>query len=101
MRQAHEKGTPVIRPLFYEFPQDEAAWAEEDSYLFGEKLLVAPVTQMGARERRVYLPKGSKWTCAWTGQVYEGGQTSTAAAPLEHIPLFLRDGATLPIQGEK
>lgn len=99
MRQAHEKGTPVIRPLFYEFPQDEAAWAEEDSYLFGEKLLVAPVTQMGARERRVYLPKGSKWTCAWTGQVYEGGQTITAAAPLEHIPLFLRDGATLPIQG--
>ncbi|HOP11072.1 MAG TPA: glycoside hydrolase family 31 protein [Oscillospiraceae bacterium] len=91
MTEAHEKGTPVIKPLFYDFPTDEAAWKVEDAYLFGHDLLVAPVTEEGETKKSVYLPAGATWTDAWTKRVYEGGQTVTVNAPLEMIPLFVRD----------
>ena len=93
MTEAHERGTPVMKPLFYEFPEDSAAWEVEDAYLFGHDLLVAPVTEAGARERRVYLPAGAGWTERETGREYQGGQWVNAAAPIERIPLFVRDGA--------
>ena len=95
MRQAHEKGTPVMRPLFYDFPKDTRAWETEDAYLFGPDLLVAPVMYAGQTEREVYLPKGAVWTNYWTGEKLKGGQTVTTAAPLEQIPLFMRDGFVL------
>ena len=91
MREAHEKGTPVMRPLFYEFAEDEAAWDVKDAYMFGADLLVAPVMTYGAREREVYLPAGAKWTEESTGKVYEGGQTVMAEAPLDVIPVFRRN----------
>lgn len=92
MRQAHEKGTPVMRPLFYEFPEDPTAWEVEDAYLYGGGILVAPVCQAGVTGRRVYLPAGASWTEFETGRVYEGGVWVEADAPLEVIPVFLRDG---------
>lgn len=92
MRQAHEDGAPVMRPLFYEFPTDEACWSVDDQYLFGAELLVAPVTTPGARRREVYLPAGATWTEVHSGTAYDGGQTVTADAPLAVLPLFLRDG---------
>jgi alpha-D-xyloside xylohydrolase len=98
MQAAHEKGTPVMRTLFYEFPADPRAWDVEDEYLFGPDLLVAPVMEPGATQRPVYLPAGARWTDAWSGAAYDGGQTITAAAPLETIPLFLRGDAKLPIR---
>ncbi len=61
MRQAHEKGTPVMRPLFYDFPEDAAVWEIEDEYMFGGDVLVAPVTENRQRSRRVCLPLGKKW----------------------------------------
>ncbi|MDT0341091.1 glycoside hydrolase family 31 protein [Streptomyces litchfieldiae] len=97
MRAAHEEGLPPMRPLFLEFPDDERTWDVADTYLFGPDLLVAPVLEAGAREREVYLPAGARWTDAWTGTEYAGGATVTVPAPLERIPLFLRDGARLPI----
>ncbi|MFJ9156830.1 TIM-barrel domain-containing protein [Streptomyces griseoviridis] len=97
MRQAHEEGLPVMRPLFLEFPGDPAAWSVDDAYLLGPDLLVAPVLEAGARTRAVRLPAGATWTDAWTGRGYEGGATVTVEAPLERIPLFLRDGASLPV----
>jgi alpha-D-xyloside xylohydrolase len=99
MRTAHETGLPPMRPLFVDFPGDPAAWQVEDAYLFGPDLLVAPVAEYRAREREVYLPDGSEWTEAWTGRPYRGGQRVLAAAPLGRIPLFLRDGAELPVTG--
>ena len=68
MKAAHEKGTPVIRPLFYDFPQDGRTWDIEDQYMFGPDLLVAPVLHAGAKTREVYLPAGASWRNAWTGQ---------------------------------
>ncbi|MDR1420652.1 MAG: glycoside hydrolase family 31 protein [Treponema sp.] len=96
MKAAHEKGSPVIRPLFYDFPADRTAWEIEDQYMFGPNYLVAPVLYEGIRERSVYLPAGSSWTNAWTGEKIEGGRSVTAPAPLDKIPVFTRDGARLP-----
>ncbi len=99
MRAASAKGTPPMRPLFYDFPNDDAAYAVDDEFMFGPDLLVAPVLSAGVRQRAVYLPAGTTWKDAWTGQTYAtGGQTIRADAPLERIPLFLRGEAKLPIR---
>jgi alpha-D-xyloside xylohydrolase len=98
MAAAHETGAPVMRPLFFDFPQDERSYGVADQFMFGPDLLVAPVLHAGARERRVYLPAGASWADGWTGERFQGGRTVTATAPLERIPLFLRDGARLPIR---
>lgn len=95
MREAHEKGTPPMRPLFYDFPKDEEAWGIEDEFLFGPALLVAPVLFGGATTRRLYLPAGAAWIDAWSGEVYEGGRWLDCDAPLDRIPLFLRSGAVI------
>jgi alpha-D-xyloside xylohydrolase len=97
MKAAHEKGTPVMRPLFYDFPADERAWQVEDEYMFGPDVLVAPIMYPGMRKRTVYLPAGAKWKNAETGQRHEGRETIEADAPLHLIPLFLRDNAELPL----
>lgn len=98
MRVAHESGIPPMRPLFVDFPGDPRAWDTDDAYMFGPDLLVAPVASYGARHRAVYLPAGSDWRDAWTGEPLAGGDV-TVPAPLDRIPLFLRDGARLPVNG--
>ena len=97
MEQAHEKGTPVMRPLFYDFPEDQKAWEVEDQYLFGPDVLVKPVTEAGCRSVSVYLPAGADWTNAWTGRRFQGGQTVTVDAPLEQIPLFTKNEFVLNV----
>lgn len=92
MIQAHKTGAPVIRPLFYDFPKDPAAWDIKYEYMYGPDLLIAPVTLGDATSIQVYLPAGCTWTEAHTGLQYDGGQTVQAQAPLETIPVFLRDG---------
>ena len=99
MRLAAGKGTPPMRPLFYDYPDDLRTWEVEDQFLFGPDLLVAPVLHKGARKRGVYLPKGSKWTDAWTDKVYSGGKEVEADAPMSRIPLYVRAGKKLPIRG--
>ena len=86
-------GDPVMRPLFYDFPDDAEACAVEDSYLFGADLLVAPVTESGARRREVYLPKGANWRNAWTDKISKGGSRIDVAAPLGRVPVFIREGS--------
>lgn len=95
MQAAHEKGTPVMRPLFYDIPEDQKCWDVEDEYMFGPDVLVAPVMYADMRQRSVYLPKGSIWTNYWTKETVEGGQEITVEAPLSEIPLFTRNGRTL------
>jgi len=98
MHLAYEKGTPPMRPLFFDFPRDEACASIDDEFLFGPDLLVAPVLTEGARGREIYLPTGTSWSDAWSGQNFEGGQHLVAEAPLERIPLYLRANARLPIR---
>lgn len=92
MRVASLEGLPVMRPLFFEFPEDERGWTVGDEYMFGPDVLVAPVTVAGAVTREVYLPAGAEWIDYWTGERFSGGGTVEVAAPLERIPLFLREG---------
>ena len=99
--QAHADGQPLARGLFYEFPEDEAAADVADEYLFGPDLLVAPVTELGARSREVYLPgnESTTWTNLHDGAEYAGGQTVTVDAPLDVLPLFARNGADHGLNG--
>jgi alpha-D-xyloside xylohydrolase len=95
--RAARDGLPAMRPLFVDFPDDERAWTVEDQLMFGPDVLVAPVTEAGARSRPVYLPKGARWTHVWSGREYEGGGFVDEAAPLHEIPVYLRDGANVPV----
>ena len=87
MREASENGSPLLRTMFYEFPEDAACWELTDQYMFGSRYLVAPVLYEGMRVRRVYLPAG-RWKALEGGAEYEGGRTITVAAPLDVIPVF-------------
>lgn len=95
MEVAHEKGTPVMRTLFYDFPKDSKCWEIEDQYMFGPDVLVAPVTYADMRKRTIYLPEGSQWTNFDTEEIYEGGQVIEVDAPLSQIPVFTRNGRKL------
>ena len=90
MKEASENGSPVMRPMFYDFYEDKLCWETEDQYMFGPDLLVAPVMEAEVTERPVYLPEGEFWTECYTGRKYEGGQTVTAEAPIDIIPVFTR-----------
>jgi len=92
MQEAHETGAPVMRAMFYEFPGDETCWGLKDQYMFGGDILVAPILWEDAYERKVYLPKGANWTAAYDKKEYTGGQYVNVDAPLDVIPVFLRDG---------
>ncbi len=96
-REAALDGTPVMRPLFWEFPDDPNGYAVDDQFLLGPSLLVAPVIKPGANQRAVYLPAGSEWYDYWTKQKHAGGQYVTIAAPLDTLPLFVRAGSILPM----
>ena len=93
MALASEKGIPVMRPLFFDFPQDLTVYTVEDQFMFGPNVLVAPVLHEGKRQRHLYLPAGEAWLDAWTGQRFAGGQWITAVAPLEKVPVYFREGS--------
>ena len=88
-REAHENGSPLMRAMFYEFPEDPVCWELSDQYMFGPDYLVAPVLESGARSREVYLPAGD-WKDVRTGEIVAGGRFITADAPLDSIPVFER-----------
>lgn len=89
MEEAHTTGAPIIRTMFFEFPEDEKCWELSDQYMFGSKYLVAPILHAGERQREVYLPEGQwKDIYAKTETIYEGPVTIMADAPIEYIPVF-------------
>jgi alpha-D-xyloside xylohydrolase len=88
MEAAHLYGDPVMRPLFYDFPADQRAWDINDEYMFGNKILVAPILEDGARSRTVYLPEGD-WYDFYTGE-HVASRTSQVSAPLDTIPAFVK-----------
>jgi alpha-glucosidase len=99
---AHEactSGMPIMRPLILEFPGDSRLVNVSDEYLFGADILVAPVLDAGAVERSVYLPEGG-WIYYWTDETYRGPGSITVVAPLDIIPLFIRQGAIIPMAPE-
>ncbi len=93
MLAAHTDGAPVMRGLFHDFFDDDVAVDIDDQFMLGADVLVAPIVQAGGRSRSVYLPGGTRWRDWSGGQVYAGGQWLEVAAPLDVIPVFVRDGA--------
>lgn len=87
MHEASETGAPLLRTMFYEFPGDPHCWELEDQYMFGDQYLVAPILQLGQREREVYLPAGD-WKNLSDNRIYEGRKTILCDAPLDQIPVF-------------
>jgi alpha-D-xyloside xylohydrolase len=92
----HHDGT-IMRGLSMDFVADAAARDVRDEYLFGNAFLVAPVYRYKARVRPVYLPAGTAWYDFHTGRRLEGGHATDAAAPLERMPLFVREGSIVPV----
>ena len=93
-KECTEKGLPMLRALFVEFPDDPGAWRVDDEYLFGSQILVAPLLESGITGRTVYLPEG-KWIDYQTEKVYEGGWHRIEAGSLPII-MLVRDGSVLP-----
>jgi alpha-D-xyloside xylohydrolase len=90
-----QQGTPPVRPLWFEYPDDDQGLVIADQFMLGSDLLVAPVLHQNAQSRAVYLPAGQHWRNAWTGEVHAGGQWIEVPAPLELIPLLVRIGGEL------
>jgi alpha-D-xyloside xylohydrolase len=93
----YQTGAPFMRALFMDFPNDPNVVNIPDEYMFGPALLVAPVSEQGATRRSVYLPAGCDWYNYWTNERLKGGQTITADAPIDTIPLFVRGGSIIPL----
>lgn len=88
-----EKGLPMVRALFVEYPDDAGAWLVEDEYLFGADILVAPMMEAGT-ERNVYLPKGN-WIDYQSGKTYQQGWNVIEAGKIPAV-ILVRDGAVIP-----
>ena len=89
-------GRPPVRALVMDYEKDERAAQADTEYLFGESLLVCPLTLEDGTERTVWLPEG-RWYNFFTGEVLEGGQEYTVHAEYDEIPVYVKDGAILPI----
>ena len=100
-RQAHESGIGLVRPLFWDFPNDNRATHIDDEWMFGDELLAAPILGEGQAHRTIYLPGGGAWIDYFRGQRYEGGQQIVYLVDPEtwsDMPLFVREGAIIPTQ---
>ena len=87
---------PIVRPMVFLDRDDRQLADRWDQYLFGPDLMVAPVWKVGQRSRSVHFPKGS-WRSYWNPtEVHHGPRTTTVDVPVDTIPVFVRDGATVP-----
>jgi alpha-glucosidase len=93
----HFSGMPIMRALVLDFQNDPNVYEIGDQYLFGESLMVCPVTTKGAQTRTVYLPEG-EWYDYWTGKKYQGRQYIHVVSPLDTMPVFARAGSIIPMQ---
>ncbi|GIV96760.1 MAG: alpha-glucosidase [Herpetosiphonaceae bacterium] len=93
--EATQRGSPLLRPLFYHFPDDPATYELHDQVMLGPFLMIAPIYHPGREHRHVYLPEG-QWYDWWDDSLIDGPAHLLAYAPLEKIPLFVRAGAIIP-----
>ena len=95
--QVTHAASTIMRALVFDFAADPQALDVPDEYMFGPAILVSPISDAGATSRGVYLPAATTWIDFWSGASTAGGQNVTAAAPIDHIPLYVRAGAILPL----
>jgi hypothetical protein len=94
--QANQTGAPLQRALAFEYQDDTDSYAQKQEYLFGQELLVAPVTTEGATTKQVYFPEGT-WFDYDDGTLYGGKTTATVSAPMDKIPVFVKSGSIIPM----
>jgi len=92
-----KNGSTIMRPLVMDFREDAVAVSQPYEYMFGKSVLVAPITEAGINEWKVYLPKGADWYDFWTGKKVNGGQTVQKEVSLDIIPLYVKAGSILPL----
>jgi alpha-glucosidase len=97
--ECHRTGAPILRPLFWAYPEDRATYSMDDEFMCGDSLLVAPVTRPGVEHRHVYLPAGS-WFHLWTGARVDGPAHLLAHAPLGQPPIYVRANTAVPLWPE-
>jgi len=93
LRLYRETFEPAVRPLFYDFPEDPAAWREDTAFMLGAEVLVAPVVTKGTAHRTLRVPKGVDWRDPWTGAVHRGGARVKLDAPFDKPPFLIRTDA--------
>ena len=95
----HKKGAPIIRPIFYETPEDEECYNKkyENQFFLGKDILVIPIAKRNVKNKVIYLPEGS-WIQYWTLEEFKGAQEQIIPITLEDIPIFIRKGAIIPTQ---
>ena len=93
----NQSGLPFMRPLFFEEPQNKALYGVSDSYLWGHEFLIKPILKANLQETSVYFPAKSNWFDFYSGQQYLAGTTQTIAVQADHIPVFVRAGAFIPM----
>jgi len=92
-----DRGETIIQALPFVYPDDRALRDVDDEFLFGNSLLISPVTQPNAVRRSVVLPAGNDWVDFWSGKTYHGGQAIVASAPLDQIPILAKMGSIVPM----
>ena len=92
-KEASENGSPLMRAMFYEFPDDPQCWNLQDQYMLGDKLLVSPILHLNQYSRSVYLPQNAKWKEQRTGTIFDGGQYVDIEAPIDYLPVLERQSA--------
>ncbi|RAR50307.1 glycoside hydrolase family 31 protein [Flavobacterium lacus] len=97
--QNSKSGIPLMRPLFFEEPENEALLTKSDGYLWGNDFLIYPILEAGQKTKEVYFPKGSTWIDFYYGTTYEGGTTHQIQTERSHIPTFIRKGSIVPLVG--
>ena len=96
--KSHTQGSTVIRPLFHEYPTDKTTLDLFLQFLIGSNIMIAPVTDDGARQVQVYIPS-SDWFNYYTGEKFQSEKTFVnLSAPLDTIPILLRGGSIIPTQ---
>ncbi len=90
METASEKGWPIMRPMFFEYPDDENCYALGTQYMFGDDIIFAPIVNRGETEKTVYLPEG-KWVLAKNKEVYTQG-FHTVHAGIDEFIAFVKEG---------
>jgi len=97
-RKAELTGEPVWQPLLYQFQNDGPTYDIEDQFMFGDRIMAAPIVDQGLLRRRIYLPRGSRWTDWWTQQTYAGGRYIERQTGLETLPLYVRSNSIIPMR---
>jgi alpha-glucosidase (family GH31 glycosyl hydrolase) len=93
----NQKGTPLMRPLFFEEPTQNQLFNNDKTYLWGNNILVSPIVKASLKEQEVYFPSNSNWYNFYTDEKVEGGQTKTVQLNEANIPTFVRGGSFIPM----